>query len=96
MISLIFIALLGLAIWTGITLFKKGPKDKEIKSLLKEMLSDGSFLIEIFMKLFTDFKNLFQLLRDSTESKTIDQASEDNEVSPKLVELQKHQNKEAA
>ena len=89
MLSALLLVLGLLAIWTLIALFKKDARDPEIKSVLMEMVIDS-------VKLFSDFKKLFKLLREVIPSQNSQGLEPISEKSPKLIAIKKDKRDQAA
>ena len=96
MLSLLFLAFGGLAIWTGVTLFKKGPKEEEIKDVLKDMSSTSISLLNVLIVLGSNIKSLLTLLKESSPqiNSNKDGTSESKET--KLIPLERSERKKAA
>ncbi len=62
MLSFLFLGLSAIGVWTGLTLMKKNPKEKEIKNLLTEMGKNLLNLIDVFIRLFENLKSLVIML----------------------------------
>ena len=58
MLGLLFLGFFFLAVWTGITLMRKNTRNEDIKQLLSEIGTNIFKLIDVFMILFGNFKNL--------------------------------------
>ena len=89
MFSLLFLASGFLVVWTAFVLFKKDPRDNEIKILLKDMSSDA-------LKLFNNITKLFILLRQASIRDSEMASVADLKDSPNLIELNIENDKDAA
>ena len=101
MLGLLFIGFSGLAIWTGVTLMKKSTKNDDIKKLLSEIGTNIFKLIDVFLVLFENFKNLIMILdyarKDEKHISVINEDKEKRESnSPKLINIQNQDEKNVA
>ena len=101
MIGLIFLGFSGLGIWTGVTLMRKNTKNDDIKELLAEIGTNFFKLIDVFMILFENFKNLIMMLNYARkDEKHISKDNLDKEKrelsSPKLINIQNQDEKNVA
>tara|TARA_Y100001968_G_C19233720_1_gene655776 strand:- start:487 stop:780 length:294 start_codon:yes stop_codon:yes gene_type:complete len=97
MISILFLFIGSVAIWTGIVLFKKGPKDEEIKMVLTDLGNASVKLANSFFSLAGSLKNLITLLKESTPQLQDSESKVTNGgKTPNLVSLENKNNKKAA
>ena len=101
MLGLLFIGFSGLAICTGVTLMKKSTKNDDIKKLLSEIGTNIFKLIDVFLVLFENFKNLIMILdyarKDEKHISVINEDKEKRESnSPKLINIQNQDEKNVA
>ena len=101
MFGLIFLGFAGLGLWTGLTLMRKSTKNDDIKELLSEIGTNIFKLIDVFMILFENFKNLILMLNYArNDGNNISMANLDKEKrelsSPKLIKIQNPDEKNVA
>ena len=101
MLGLIFLGFSGVTIWTGVTLMRKNTKNEDIKQLLAEIGTNIFKLLDVFMILFENFKNLIMMLNHARkDEKHISVGNEDKEKkelgSPRLINLQNQDEKNVA
>ena len=96
MLSILLFCLVGMALWTGLSLFRKGPNQNEIKTVLKEMGNNAFGLLDVSLKIFDNFKNLFSLLNQQDIENKANQTQEIKEESPKLISIQENKVDKAA
>ena len=101
MFGLLFLGFSGLGIWTGVTLMRKSTKNDDIKELLSEIGTNIFKLIDVFMILFENFKNLIMMLNYARkEDNHISVGNGDKEKgelsSPKLITIKSQNEKNAA
>lgn len=101
MLGLLFLGFSALGIWTGVTLMRKSTKNDDIKELLSEIGTNIFKLIDVFMILFENFKNLIMMLNYvRKDEKHISVGNGDKEKrelsSPKLINIQNHEEKNVA
>ena len=101
MLGLLFLGFSGLGIWTGVTLMRKSTKNDDIKKLLSEIGTNIFKLVDVFMILFENFKNLIMTLNYARKEEThilvknVDK--EKRELSsPKLINIQNQDEKNLA
>ena len=58
MFAILFLGVSGLGVWVGVTLMNKSTKDDDIKALLADIANNIFRLIDGFMILIKNFKNL--------------------------------------
>ena len=95
MFTLLFLILGSLAIWTGVTLIKKGPNDDEIKILLKDMAASSLKLANLLIEISIHIKSLFNLLKQSNEQLDVP-ANQNSQKKPNLVSLDHKETKKVA
>ena len=101
MIGLIFLGFSALGIWTGLTLMRKSTMNNDIKELLAEIGTNIFKLIDVFMILFENFKNLILTLNYARQDeKPISVGNVDKEkrelISPKLIKIENQDKKNVA
>ena len=101
MLGLLFLGFSGLGLLTGVTLMRKSTKNDDIKELLAEIGSNIFKLIDVFMILFENLKNLIMMLNYARkDEKHISMANGDKEKrelsSPKLINIQNQDEKNVA
>ena len=101
MLGLLFLGFSGLAIWTGITLMRKSTKNDDIKELLSEIGINIFKLMDLFMSLFENFKNLIMMLnyarKDEKPILVKNGDKEKRELStPTLINIQNQDKKNVA
>ena len=101
MLGLLFLGFSGLGIWTGVTLMRKSTKNHDIKELLSEIGTNIFKLIDVFMILFENFKNLIMMLNYARkDEKHISMGNGEKEKrelsSPKLINIQNQDEKNVA
>ncbi len=101
MLGLLFLGFSGLGIWTGVTLMRKSTKNDDIKELLSEIGANIFKLIDVFMILFENLKNLVMMLNYArNDEKNISVGNGDREKielgSPKLINIQNQDKKNVA
>ena len=89
MLSLFFLGIGGLAVWTIVVLLKKDPRESEIKGVLQDMTSDA-------FKLFNNIGKLFNLLRESSNIETNSIPATSINESPNLIEISGESEKNVA
>ena len=89
MFSLLLLLLGALAVWTGIVLFNKGPKDKEIKAVLQKILVNA-------VELFSNLQGLFTLLKESNSEGRVTRLKTSSSDSPTLIEIKANEDKQKA
>ena len=62
MFAILFLGVSGLGVWVGVTLMNKSTKDDDIKALLADIANNIFRLIDGFMILIKNFKNLIMML----------------------------------
>ena len=101
MLGLLFLGFSGLGIWTGLTLMRKSTKNDDIKELLAVIGTNIFKLVEIFMILFENLKNLIIMLdyarKDEKHISEVNGDEVKRELSsPKLIKLQNQDEKNVA
>ena len=101
MLGLLFLGFSGLAIWTGVTLMRKSTKNDDIKDLLSEIGTNIFKLLDVFMTLFENLKNLIMMLNYvRKDEKHISVGNGDKEKrelsSPELINIQNQEERNAA
>ena len=101
MLGLLFLGFSCLGIWTGVTLMKKSTKNADIKELLADIGTNIFKLIDVFIILFENVKNLISILNNvRKDEKTTLVINEDKAKSklstPKLLNIQRQGDKNVA
>ena len=102
MLALLFLGFSGLGLWTGVTLLmRKNTKNDDIKELLSEIGTNIFKLIDVFMVLFENFKNLIIMLHSARKDDIhVSVSNADNDKrelsSPKLINILNHDEKNVA
>ena len=101
MLGLLFLGFSGLGIWTGVTLMRKSTKNDDIKEILRDIGTNIFKLIDVFMILFENFKNLLMMLnyarKDEKHILVENGDKEKRELSsPKLINIQNQDEKNVA
>ncbi len=101
MLGLLFLGFSGLGIWTGLTLMRKSTKNDDIKELLSEIGSNILKLLDVFIILFENFKNLIMMLnyarKDQDKNSFVSGDKENRELSsPKLINIKNQDEKNVA
>ena len=89
MLSLVLLLLSSLAVWTGVVLFNRGPKDKEIKDILKKILVNS-------IELISNLQGLFSLLKESSSEGRVTRMKTSSTDSPTLIEIKPNEDKQKA
>ena len=92
MISIVFLGLVILSIWTISTLLQKGENERQIKLILKDINLNAFRLFETCFKLFRNLKSLVSLLNSSEKTESIKEISSRNNMkietkSPSLIDI---------
>ena len=89
MVSLLFLGLGSLTVWTVFVLLQKDPREKEIKGVLKEISSN-------VIKLLNNISKLFNLLRAESNVANKSPSSTLGNESLNLIQINREKDKNAA